>query len=43
MKERLVILHVVDDVNLVEQDTRVQDIKRGVIKCTRKDNIFEEL
>lgn len=32
-----------DDINLVEDDTRIQDIKCRVVEGTGEDDVFEEL
>ena len=42
-KERWVILDVCDDVDLVEDDGRVQNVEGRVVDGTRKHDVFEEL
>ena len=42
-KERLVILDVCDDVDLVEDDGRVQNVEGRVVDGTRKHDVLEEL
>jgi len=34
---------VVDYVDLVEDDARIEDIEGGVVESARKDDVFEEL
>jgi hypothetical protein len=38
-----VLLNVVDYVDLVEDDARIEDIEGGVVESARKDDVFEEL
>ena len=42
-KERWVILDVCDDVALVEDDGRVQNVEGRVVDRARKDDVLEEL
>ena len=42
-QEGLVVLDVGDDVDLVEDDGRVQDIECRIVDRARKDHILEEL
>ena len=39
----MILLHVRDDVDLVEDDARVEDVKGGVVEDAREDDVFEEL
>ena len=41
-KEAHIVLHIVDDVNLVEDDARVEHIEHRVIEDACKDNVLEE-
>lgn len=34
---------MIDDINLVEYDTRIEDIERRVIQCASEDDVFHEL
>lgn len=34
---------MVDDVNLIEDDTGIEDIKCGIVQSACKDDVFEEL
>ena len=42
-QERWVLLNVGDDVNLVEDDARVKDVERRVVKGTSQDDVLQEL
>ena len=39
----LVPLHVIDDVNLVEKDARVEHVEGRVVDSAREHDVFEEL
>lgn len=43
MEEDGIVLDVIDDVDLVEDDARVQNIERRIIERASKYNILEEL
>jgi len=43
MEEDGIVLDVIDNVNLVEDDARVQNIERRIIERASKYNILEEL
>ena len=42
-EEAHVVLHMVDDVNLIEDDARVEHIERRVVEDAREDDVLEEL
>jgi hypothetical protein len=43
MEEDGIVLNVIDNVNLVEDDARVQNIERRIVERARKHDILEEL
>ena len=42
-QERGVGLHVIDDVNLVEENTRVEDVESRIIDGTSEYDVLQEL
>ncbi len=39
----MVVLHMIDDINLVKEYAGVEDVERGIVDSPGEDNIFEEL
>lgn len=39
----MVLLYVRNDVDLVENDARVEDVEGGIIQSASQDNVLEEL